>query len=587
MNRPLAAPRVAVFTDKLDWHVDHTLAAFRALGATPVAVRLSACRIDTTRPHGLAIPGFRDLPDLAIVRAIGDGSLEAITMRLGVLHALEALGTPLLNGARAIERCTDKSMASFLLARAGVPAPETFATQSLAQAREIARRECARGPLVMKPLFGAQGWGLRIVETPGDIPSLEEARGVFYLQRFVGPLRPPYEDMRILVSRGEVVAAMKRRSSHWITNVRQGAKPLAVAPTKEERDMALAASEAMGTVFAGVDLIIGGDGRTMVLEVNSMPGWSGLQRVAPFDIAGRLAADALASIPLPAGGEREEMVARAFVAACEAELAAPKPGNVHHFAPGHGMAAQDFIESARAAAPHIAAPGARVGARIRAAVDATWAAVGQNTNLGIVLLCAPLAQAALGARGADLARETARVLAALDIADAAAAFRAIARANPAGLGSATQHDVTAPAAATLLEAMREAAARDRIAYQYAHDFADVFGLGLAALRRARALGHDAPRATLDVYMAFLGAFPDSHVARKYGLDTACAVRDEAARIGAEIAAADAAGAFALALEFDRNLKARRINPGTSADMTVAVLFADSLMRILASAHKNG
>ena len=138
------APRVAVFTDKLDWHVDHTLAAFRALGATPVAVRLSACRIDTSRPDGLAIPGFHALPDLAIVRAIGDGSLEAITMRLGVLHALEALGAPLLNPARAIERCTDKSMASFLLRKAGLPAPETFATQSLAQARAIARRECAR-----------------------------------------------------------------------------------------------------------------------------------------------------------------------------------------------------------------------------------------------------------------------------------------------------------------------------------------------------------------------------------------------------------------------------------------------------------
>jgi RimK family alpha-L-glutamate ligase len=312
--RPSAAPRsgplpargeralrVAVFTDKLDWHVDHTLAAFRALGATPVAVRLFACRIDTRRPHGLAIPGFHDLPDLAVVRAIGDGSLEAITMRLGALHALEALGVPLVNGARAIERCTDKSMTSFLLARAGLPAPETFATQSRAQARAIARRECAKGPLVMKPLFGAQGWGLRLIEKESDIPPVEEARGVFYLQRFVGPDRPPYEDMRILVSRGAVVAAMKRRSSHWITNVRQGAKPVFVEPTPRERDMALAACEAMGTFAAGVDLIAAGDGKPMVLEVNAMPGWSGLQRITPFSIAERLVADALAAIPRAQG----------------------------------------------------------------------------------------------------------------------------------------------------------------------------------------------------------------------------------------------------------------------------------------------
>jgi tetrahydromethanopterin:alpha-L-glutamate ligase len=292
-------PRVVVFTDKLDWHVDHTLAAFRARGATAVAVRLSACRIDTSRPYGLAIPGFRELPDLAVVRAIGDGSLEAITMRLGVLHALEALGVPLVNGARAIERCTDKSMASFLLARAGVPAPETFATQSRAQAREIARRECAKGPLVMKPLFGAQGWGLRLIERESDIPSVDEARGVFYLQRFVGPSRPPYEDMRILVSRGEVVAAMKRRSSHWITNVRQGARPIAVQPTPEEREMALAASRAMGTIVAGVDLVAEATGRPLVLEVNSMPGWSGLQRITAFPIAERLAADALKEAARP------------------------------------------------------------------------------------------------------------------------------------------------------------------------------------------------------------------------------------------------------------------------------------------------
>ncbi|MFO1125008.1 MAG: RimK family alpha-L-glutamate ligase [Methylocystis sp.] len=286
--------RVAVFTDKLDWHVVRTLRALRRQGATPVAVRLSACKIVTARACGVVIPGFRDLPDLAIVRAIGDGSLEAITMRLGVLHALEALGVPVINSARAIERCTDKSMASFLLAQAGLPTPETFAVQTVAQARAVARRECGKGPLVMKPLFGAQGWGLRLIERESDLPSLHEARGVFYLQRFVGPARPPFQDMRILVSRGAIVAAIRRRSSHWITNVRQGAKPLAVEPSPREADIALAAARALGVDVAGVDLINGRQGEPLILEVNSMAGWSGLQRVTPFSIADRLAADALA-----------------------------------------------------------------------------------------------------------------------------------------------------------------------------------------------------------------------------------------------------------------------------------------------------
>lgn len=290
-------PRVAVFTDKLDWHVETTLQAFRALRAAPVAVRLSACKIDTPRPFGLAIPGFRAAPpDLAVVRAIGDGSLEAITMRLGVLHALEALGVPVVNSARAIERCTDKSMASFLLARAGLATPATFAAQSLAQARAIARRECAHGPLVMKPLFGAQGWGLRLIRSESDAPSLEEARGVYYLQRFVPPRGDAFEDTRVLVSRGKIVAAMRRRSRQWITNVRQGAKPVAIEPSAAERDVALRAAEALGAEVAGVDLINDEDGAPLVLEVNSMAGWSGLQRVTPFNIAERLAADALARI---------------------------------------------------------------------------------------------------------------------------------------------------------------------------------------------------------------------------------------------------------------------------------------------------
>ncbi|PPD40581.1 MAG: triphosphoribosyl-dephospho-CoA synthase [Methylocystis sp.] len=282
-----------------------------------------------------------------------------------------------------------------------------------------------------------------------------------------------------------------------------------------------------------------------------------------------------------------DAVARAFIDACEAELAAPKPGNVHHFAPGHGMEAADFIASARAAAPHIAAPHARVGDRILGAVEATWAAVGQNTNLGIVLLCAPLAQAALTAQSADLRGETARILAALDISDADAAFRAITRANPAGLGAATEHDVSGPARTTLLEAMRAAADRDRIGRQYAEGFRDIFETGFAALAQARARGHDAPRATLEVYMAFLCAFPDSHVARKYGPQVAENLRLEACGMNRTITAANRETAFAHALQFDRKLKERKLNPGTSADLTVAVLFADYLAAILAKARKNG
>ncbi|MBM3562789.1 MAG: triphosphoribosyl-dephospho-CoA synthase [Alphaproteobacteria bacterium] len=281
-------------------------------------------------------------------------------------------------------------------------------------------------------------------------------------------------------------------------------------------------------------------------------------------------------------------IATAFVAACAAELQAPKPGNVHVFAEGHDMTAADFLVSAKAAAPLIAAPHSSVGARIEGAVEATWARVGQNTNLGIILLCAPLAQAAATAQSADLRHETRRVLQALDMNDAGAAFRAIALARPAGLGDAPEHDVHAPAETTLLEAMRAAAGRDRIAWQYANGFADIFDLGLETLAEARKRGADAPLATLSVYAAFLAAFPDSHIVRKHGLAVAEAVRDDAALFETHLKSAEGRdAAFELALKFDRALKGRGLNPGTSADLTVAALFADYLAAILARPRKNG
>jgi RimK family alpha-L-glutamate ligase len=291
------ALHVAIFTDELDWHVERLRKGFARHGARATPVRLSACKIDTTRPDALAIPGFHGrLPDACVVRAIGDGSLETITLRLGVLHALGALGVPLVNSARAIERCTDKSTASFLLAQARIPTPATFVAGSRAEALRIMRSEAARGPLVVKPLFGAQGWGLKLLHREEDLPTEEEARGVFYLQRFVPPRDVWYEDMRILVSHGEAIGAMRRRSRRWITNVRQGAKPTPCEPTPRERELALRASAALGAEFAGVDIISGADGLPMVLEVNSMAGWSGLQSVTPFPIAERVAGDILTAI---------------------------------------------------------------------------------------------------------------------------------------------------------------------------------------------------------------------------------------------------------------------------------------------------
>lgn len=270
-----------------------------------------------------------------------------------------------------------------------------------------------------------------------------------------------------------------------------------------------------------------------------------------------------------------ETIATAFRAACLAELDALKPGNVHRFGAGHGMEVAHFEAAAEAAAPHIAAVGAGVGARIEKAVEASFAAAGLNTNLGIILLCAPLAAAA--ERGGPLRTALEQVLAGLTIDDAAATFRAIARANPGGLGRAEAHDVAAPPDIGLQEAMRAAAGRDRIARQYAEGFPDLFEIGLPRLAEMAAA--PAPARAEAVHLAYMAAFPDSHIARKFGLETAETVQREAEAANGAVAwnAPDAERRRPLAA-FDASLKARGLNPGTSADLTVATLFADRLIQ---------
>ena len=270
---------------------------------------------------------------------------------------------------------------------------------------------------------------------------------------------------------------------------------------------------------------------------------------------------------------RPDDIAEAFIAACQAELEALKPGNVGAHGEGHGMTVTDFERSAEAAAPHIARRSAKVGARILAAVGATRDAVGQNTNLGILLLAAPLAASTEKAEG-TLRDRLRTVLAGLDREDAELTFRAIALANPGGLGERPLHDVRKLAEITLLEAMRLASGRDRIAYQYLSGYADIFETGLDAAEGASS----SAEAAANIYWRFLTSIPDSHIVRKFGPDKAKAVRTLARKTGHLLArTADARARTLVLLKLDARLKADRLNPGTSADLTVATLFARGLL----------
>jgi triphosphoribosyl-dephospho-CoA synthase len=280
---------------------------------------------------------------------------------------------------------------------------------------------------------------------------------------------------------------------------------------------------------------------------------------------------------------RQELIAEAFRWACIAELEAPKPGNVHVFADGHRMSAAQFVASADTAAPYLSAAGARVGERILGAVEATSAAVGANTNLGIILLCAPLAAAAEGANS-DLRTSLVEVLQSLDTTDTELTYRAIIRAAPAGLGRSARHDVFGPATVSLREAMAEASDRDRVAYQYAADFSDIFDVGLPRLEEAVCRYGDRRWATLATYMEFLSAFPDTHIVRKYGSRAADRVRAAAVAHQRSLHATDHPDTLLPELlAWDAALKADGINPGTSADLTVATLFASRLNAALRKA----
>jgi len=289
---PGSIKRVLLVSDTRDWHARRMEEAYTALGAHPVRLDLAACSFSTASPSGLDLPGFDALPDVVHVRTMAAGSFEAVTRRLGVLHALAALGVPVVNAPRAIEACVDKSMTSFLIARAGLPTPDSWTLESPEAARALARREIERGPLVLKPLFGAQGKGLRLIREVDEWPPPEAVAGVYYLQRFEAVEGADFRDHRLFVSGGRVVAAMTRRSKSWITNVKQGGEPSALARDEDLETLALAAARAIGAEIAGVDVIVGREG-PKVLEVNSMPAWSGLQKVTSLDIAREIAADVL------------------------------------------------------------------------------------------------------------------------------------------------------------------------------------------------------------------------------------------------------------------------------------------------------
>jgi RimK family alpha-L-glutamate ligase len=289
--------RIALFLEEEsgDWHVRRLAEAMRTRGAEVVVTSLPRCAFDTQLASGIDIPGFDGaLPDAVFVRSISAGTLEQVTFRLGILHALRESGVRVWNDARAIERCVDKSATTFLLHKAGIPTPRTRTMET--QSPAVAYVEEAQRPLIYKPLFGSQGKGLLRVDDAAGLPASEAADNIYYLQDFVPPSGAMYEDWRVIVTRRRVVAAMARRAGTCITNVHQGGAPSPHEPSEEMAQLAGNALAAVGADYGGIDLIRTPDDRLLVLEVNSNPSWRGLQSVSEVNIGEAIADDFLHAV---------------------------------------------------------------------------------------------------------------------------------------------------------------------------------------------------------------------------------------------------------------------------------------------------
>jgi len=269
-----------------------------------------------------------------------------------------------------------------------------------------------------------------------------------------------------------------------------------------------------------------------------------------------------------------DRVASAVQFACLLEASAPKPGNVspgRHF---HDMRYEDFLASAAAIGPAFLKAGELpLGQLVREAVTATNRVVPVNTNLGIALLLAPLAKAALDPREGDLRARTARILAESTVDDAEEVYAAIRLAAPGGLGAAPAEDIQAPPTVSLLETMRLAAHRDAVAREYADAFATTFTISAPALAAARQDGLSWDDAIVECALLLLAEQPDTLIVRKLGPDAAADVQNQARQVRAAGGVRTEQGRQALAA-FDTALRdpANRRNPGTTADLIAAACF---------------
>ncbi len=270
-------------SDRKEWHISRILKGLEKRGVEayllPI-VRLYARIGETPR---ISVRGYPvDDYDAVIVRRVPGGTAEQVFYRMDALRRLEDMGVIVINPSRGIEKAVDKYYTSALLEDAGINTPRTIVTESFSDAMKAFKE--LRGDVVVKPLFGSLGMGITRVSSE-DVAyrvfrALEMTKCVYYLQEFI-----PHggKDIRVFVIGDQVAASMQRESDDWKTNISSGGKAKPYTPSEEVVEMSLRASEKLGLMYTGVD-IIETDDEPYVIELNSTPGWQGLQSVTELDI---------------------------------------------------------------------------------------------------------------------------------------------------------------------------------------------------------------------------------------------------------------------------------------------------------------
>ena len=232
--------------------------------------------------------------DALVIRPIGRGSLEELVFRLDMLYKLERHGFYVINPAEAIEHCADKYDILAILEDNNIPVPRTFATESVNEGLKVFAD--LGSDVILKPIFGSRGIGAtRIVDSEiaaTIFKAITFHHGVIYIQEFVPH---GYSDIRAFVVNNQVIAAMRRVAQSWKTNYSQGARPTPLELTPELEELAVKSSKVIGCKIAGVDILEGPKG-PVIVDVNSQPGWKGLQMVTKVNVANEIVAFILSEL---------------------------------------------------------------------------------------------------------------------------------------------------------------------------------------------------------------------------------------------------------------------------------------------------